>query len=247
MPLDIDWIRAQLPGRTIAWFDSTGSTMAEAARLAGQTSSPVIVVAEEQTAGQGRLGRSWHSERESGLYVSPVLRPRLAPEDAPVLTLALGLAAAEAIARTADLACDLRWPNDVLLGGKKCAGILVQVEGAAFIAGIGVNVNHESFPPEIAGSATSLFLASGRRHSRERLLAALVRSVESFMKMLVEGGKEPVLAMFARASSYVRGRRVAVGGVEGVTDGLDSSGFLLLRREDGRRELVMTGGVRPLE
>ncbi len=250
MPLDLKWIREQLPSREVAWFDAAGSTMIEAARLAAQGSA-AVVVAEEQTAGQGRYGRSWYSERESGLYVSPILRVPLPAGNAPVLTLALGLATAESIARVAGLACDLRWPNDVLLGGKKCAGILVQIEGAAFVAGIGINVNHSAFPPEIAETATSLYLATGRRHSRERLLVELVRSVDSFTRMLVEGGKEPVLRMFSRASSWVCGRRVIVDQgdcvLEGTTEGLDPSGFLILRRDDGTRNLVLAGGVRPAE
>lgn len=250
MPLELEQVRAALPGRRIAWFDVTPSTMIEAARLAHEDAAD-LVVAEEQTAGQGRLGRSWHSEREAGLYLTLILRPKLKPEDAPVLTLALGLATAEAIARAADLACDLRWPNDVLVGGKKCAGILVEVAGGAFLAGIGVNVNHRRFPDELAASATSLYLASGRQHSRERLLIELVRSAESFTRMLVEGGRQPVLRMFERASSFARGRRVRVetdqGALEGVTDGLDPSGFLWLRQPSGDRQLLRAGGVRPLE
>ncbi len=250
MPLDLDRVRAALPGRQIAWFAVTGSTMTEAARLAAQGSGD-IVVAEEQTAGQGRFGRRWYSEREAGLYVTFVLRPALKPEDAPVLTLALGLATAEAIARATGLAADLRWPNDVLLEGKKCAGILVETAGNAFLAGIGVNVNHTSFPDELANSATSLFLVAGRRHSREDLLIELARATASFTRMLVEGGREPVLRMFERASSFARGRRVRVeigeGALEGVTDGLDPTGFLWLRRDDGARRLVLAGGVRPVE
>lgn len=250
MPLDLDQVRAALPGRRIAWFDVTPSTMIEAARLAAEDAADVVV-AEQQTAGQGRLGRSWHSEREAGLYVTLILRPELNPEDAPVLTLALGLATAQAIACAADLACDLRWPNDVLIAGSKCAGILVEVASRAFLAGIGINVNHARFPDALAGTATSLYLASGHPHSRERLLIELVRSTESFTRMLVEGGREPVIRMFERASSFARGRRVCVetahGALEGVTDGLDPSGFLWLRQPGGARQLLRTGGVRPLE
>ena len=106
-----------------------------------------MVGAEEQTAGQGRHGRTWHSEAGSGLYVSIVLRHNLAPDD-----IARGHARArlwpcvDAILKTTDLACDLRWPNDVLIQSKKCAGILTQLEGSAIIAGIGINVNHTEFP-----------------------------------------------------------------------------------------------------
>jgi BirA family biotin operon repressor/biotin-[acetyl-CoA-carboxylase] ligase len=250
MPLDLDMIRAAAPGREIVWLDSCESTMSEAARLAaGGCPAGTVVVAEKQTAGQGRYKRVWHSERESGLYVSIVFRLGIPEESVRVLSMALGLATAEAIARATDLRPDLRWPNDVLIGEKKCAGILVQVEPPAFIAGIGINVNHESLPPELAPIATSLRIAGGRPQSRELVLIHLLDTVDSFTRMLAEGGKDPVLAMFTRASSYVTGKRVTVelGGivVEGVTDGLDSSGFLRLLRPDGSRTTILAGGVRP--
>ena len=224
--------------------------MTEAARLAAEgCPSGTAVVAEEQTAGQGRFGRTWHSERGAGLYVSIVLRLPLPAERAPVLTLALGLATAEAIARATDLGCDLRWPNDVLIGDRKCAGILVHTVPGAFVAGIGINVNQTAFPPDIAASATSLRLVSGREHSREQLLEHLLRSVDSFVKMLVEGGCEPVVRMFSRASSYAAGKRVVVeqhgATLKGATAGLNPSGFLLLRRDDGATCVLTSGGVRP--
>jgi BirA family biotin operon repressor/biotin-[acetyl-CoA-carboxylase] ligase len=250
MPLDLDSVRAASPGRALVWLDRCPSTMTEAVRLARSgCAAGSVVVAEEQTAGQGRLGRAWHSEREAGLYLTIVLRPGLAEENARVLSMALGLATAEAIARVADLRTDLRWPNDVLIAGKKCAGILVQAEGSAFLAGIGINVNHTSFPPELAAIATSLRMATGRPQPRELLLIQLLETVDSFVHMLAEGGREPILRMFARASSMVTGKRVTVeqgdSPLEGVTDGLDPSGFLLLRLPDGSRTTILAGGVRP--
>src|SRR5574341_943588 len=129
MALDIEWVRRRVPEQRIVWREITESTMLDAARLAAHgCASGTVVVAEQQLAGQGRYGRRWYSEPESGLYVSIVLRLGLPADTLPVLTLALGLATAEAIARTCDLQCDLRWPNDVLGDGRKCAGILVQIE-----------------------------------------------------------------------------------------------------------------------
>lgn len=248
--LDIGYVRRALPGRTIEYFETLTSTMPEAARLAAAgCPSGTAVVAEEQTAGQGRHGHAWHSQAGAGLYVSVVLRPRVAPESLPVLTLALGLAAAEAVSRVSDLRPDLRWPNDVMIGEKKIAGILVQFADTAAVAGIGLNVNHAAFPPEIAREATSLRLAAGRLQSREDLLAALLPAIDSFSRMLAEGGVGPVLEMFGRHSSYVRGRRVIVdqpgGAVTGTTAGLNPSGFLILRADDGSESLILAGGVRP--
>lgn len=250
MPFDIDCVRNRLPGRQIYYYESIGSTMQEAARLAAQgCTSGTSVIANEQTAGQGRHGHHWYSERDSGLYVSIVLRPGLPAESFPALTLALGLATAETISRAMDLRCDLRWPNDVLLRDKKVAGILVQLLENGAVAGIGINVNHGHFPSELESEATSLRIESGRAYSREDLLTCLLPAVDSFSKMLAEAGKQAVLDMFSRHCSYAQGRRVRVrqsgGEIEGTTAGLDASGFLILKKDDGGQSLIVTGGVRP--
>lgn len=247
---DAEAVRVRFPGRVILWFDSVGSTMPLAARLAAEGAAHGTVVgAEEQTAGQGRLGRSWYSEPGNGLYVSIVLRAAHAAGAFPGLTLAAGLAAQEAILRACGLHCDLRWPNDILIGDKKCAGILLSIEGGAAIAGIGINVNHSCFPPEIAHLATSLRLAGGREFSREKLLVELLESVDFYCEMIGREGIEPVLRLFTQMSSYARGRRVVVetpsGIVEGITEGLDAQGFLRVRTDNGRLERIMAGGVRP--
>jgi BirA family biotin operon repressor/biotin-[acetyl-CoA-carboxylase] ligase len=249
MAFDIDYVRRRLPGRVISYYESIDSTMPEAARLAAAGCGPgTVVVADEQTAGQGRHGHYWHSEPESGLYASIVLRPALSSSSLPVLMLALGLATAEAIARATNMACDIRWPNDVLINDKKVAGILVQLQDRFVIAGIGINVNHEEFPPDLAEIATSLRAASGKPQSREQVLVALLPAVESFCRMLVTGGKDAVLNMFYKSSSYARGKRVVVeavdGIVEGTTAGLDPSGFLMIEQDDGTRRLILAGGVR---
>lgn len=248
--IDLASVRARFPGRQIVWFDSCLTTMAEAEKLACEgCASGTVAGADEQTAGHGRHGHSWHSERGTGLYVSIVLRLGMPDENIPALSLALGLAAAEAIARATGIACDLRWPNDVLIGSQKCAGIIAEAEGAAYVAGIGINVNQSEFPDDIAGIATSLRAASGRMHSREQVLIHLLECVDSFTKMLVEGGREPVLRAFSRASSYVKGKRVVVeqrgGAITGTTDGLDPMGFLCVRQPNGERKLILAGGVRP--
>jgi BirA family biotin operon repressor/biotin-[acetyl-CoA-carboxylase] ligase len=235
----------------IVWFDTCASTMAEAARLVREgCPSGTAIVAEEQTGGYGRHGRAWHSERGAGLYVSIVLRLAIPPESVPVLSLALGLATAEAIASSTGLACDLRWPNDVLIGKKKCAGVLVQLGDAAAIAGIGVNVNQVAFPNDIATLATSLYIATGRQQSREELLIELLGAVDRHLDLIEYRGPGAILDLFAGSSSYVRGRRVTIDmdgeSVRGTADGLDPSGFLWLRCDDGSRRLILSGGVRPV-
>jgi BirA family transcriptional regulator, biotin operon repressor / biotin---[acetyl-CoA-carboxylase] ligase len=250
MGFDIQAVRSQLPDRLIHWHPVLESTMLEASRLAAAGApSGTVVGAEEQTAGRGRHGRTWHSETDSGLYVSVILRHHFTPNALPVVTLALGLAVSDAILQSTDLACDLRWPNDVLIQSRKCAGILTLLEGSAIIAGIGINVNHSSFPAELSGIATSLRLANGRVHSREKLLQNLLPALDRYCGLLERDGREPILEMFSRASSYVTGRRVSVDQdgftLHGTTAGLAESGFLHLRGDDGRNHVIVAGGVRP--
>jgi BirA family biotin operon repressor/biotin-[acetyl-CoA-carboxylase] ligase len=231
-----------IPGRNIHWFESVGSTMTVATKLARDgCEHGTVVIADEQTAGIGRHGHSWYSQ-EGGLYVSVVLR---VARPVPVIMLALGLAASESIINTTALQPDLRWPNDVLLNGKKCAGIIAQLAGSetessAVIAGIGINVNQTEFPDEL--EATSLLL-SGATTTREAVLAALLDAVDRYC---AEDPSE-IRRMFEASSSYARGRRVRVeqDGVEGVTQGLDPSGFLIVRQDNGEDVTIFAGGVRP--
>jgi BirA family biotin operon repressor/biotin-[acetyl-CoA-carboxylase] ligase len=214
-----------------------------------------LVIAEEQTAGRGRFGRSWASPPEQGIYCSLILRPGLAAADAPVITLALGLAVASAIRQTAGLECDLRWPNDVLLSGRKCCGILTELSADRgrvkhIIAGLGINVNQTEMPPELESTATSLRRELGRALPREPLLAAVLNEVDRFLAILVERGAPAIVELFTRASSFACGRRVAILNstveMKGTTAGLTPTGILLLRRDDGVTVPVLAGSVRPL-
>ena len=230
-PFNVDSVRARLPGRRIDWFDSLDSTMIEARR---DLQPGRIVSAEEQTAGMGRHGRKWISESGAGLYVSIVL----AAKPVPVIMLALGLATRGAIGRGSDL----RWPNDVLLNGKKCAGVLAQLEGDAIVAGIGINVCQTKFPDDLETPATSLLL-EGVASSREDLLVALVECVDRYTRL----SHDQILREFTDASSYVSGKRVRVEtGIEGVTCGLDPAGFLRVREDNGTETVILAGGVRPI-
>jgi BirA family transcriptional regulator, biotin operon repressor / biotin---[acetyl-CoA-carboxylase] ligase len=231
--MDVARLQRAFPNRRIDYYPVLDSTMhAAAGREAGS-----VVLAGEQTAGQGRQGHSWHSEAGSGIYCSLVLPAT------PLLTLALGLATAHAITTVTGQACDLRWPNDVLLGDKKVAGILAQLSHGAAIAGIGINVNHAAFPAELP-EATSLRIETGRAWPHEDLLLELLPAVETFTHL------EPpaILRLFAQGSSYAAGRRVVVdqpgGVVEGTTAGLDPNGYLVMRRDDGTDTLILAGGVR---
>jgi BirA family biotin operon repressor/biotin-[acetyl-CoA-carboxylase] ligase len=227
---DVESVRARLAGRKIDWFESLDSTMIEARR---DMQPGRIVGAEEQTAGMGRHGRKWISEAGAGVYISMVL----AAKPIPVVMLALGLATRQAIG------CgDIRWPNDVLVNGKKCAGVLAQLEGDRIIAGIGINVSQTGFPGDLETPATSLLL-EGVMVTREDLLVALVECVDRYTRL----GSDEILREFTKASSYVVGKRVRVEtGVEGVTCGLDPAGFLRVREDNGTETTILAGGVRSL-
>lgn len=233
------------------WLKTTTSTMKDAAALAARGEPHgTVIAADTQTAGIGRHGRSWYSQSPGGLYLSIILRLPLAAELLPILTMALGLGTQRAIDDVAGVACDLRWPNDVLLNEKKLAGILVQGGDAlkgALIAGIGVNVNQTRFPLGLRGIATSLRIETGREFSREALLDRVVAESLKYADLLAERGKRPILEQFKARSSYVEGRPVEVEEagrvIKGVTTGLDDNGFLRVRTAQGV-ETIIVGGVR---
>ena len=210
MLLDIEFVRKQLPGRELHYFESIDTTMREAATLAERgAESGTVVIADEQIAGQGRHGHAWVSEKGLGLYASILLRPALRRESAPTLTMALGLATAEAIATVTGVVCDLRWPNDIMIGDRKAAGILTQLLDSSAVAGIGVNVNQDRFPSELT-EATSLRIASGSLQSRENLLIELLPAVDRYVEILEERGAAAILDLFSRRSTYASGKRVVV-------------------------------------
>jgi BirA family biotin operon repressor/biotin-[acetyl-CoA-carboxylase] ligase len=227
----------------IVRLQTTVSTMLDAAALAARGEPHgTVVVAEEQTGGVGRHGHAWHSPG-NGLYLSIILRLPADPAFLPVLTMALGLAAQRAVDDLADVSCDIRWPNDVILNEKKLAGIMVQsAEGGALIAGIGINVNQNTFPAELRSVATSLRIETGRDHSKEDLLQRVVSESLRYAGLSIRG----VLKEFEKRSTYVRGKAVEVDGkFRGITAGLDESGFLLVSTPNGV-ERVLAGGVRPV-
>ncbi len=248
MRLDIAAIRELRPENDIRYFPSVGSTMTEAAQLV-EAGAPhgTVVIADEQLAGIGRLGRTWISEQDAGIYASIVLRLPLSPAELPLSSLLVGLATAEAIDKCTHLATDLRWPNDVLIGEQKVCGVLTQLHENCIVAGVGINVNNTSFPAGLRTPATSLLLAmGGRPQSREKLIGQLLESVDTFCKLLIEKGPEAILRAFTAASTYVIGRRVVAeeNGVRGVTAGLDAQGFLLLSPDGGAMQRISSGGVR---
>lgn len=240
-------------GKKIVHYFVTDSTNTRALRLAQQGAPHgTAVAAEEQTAGRGRLGRSWYSEKGSGLYVSIILRPALPPSAAPILTLLAGLAAHEAVAEASGQRTEIRWPNDLLLNGKKMGGILTEMNAEldrvhAVVVGVGLNVNHTAMPPVLAKMATSLRIETGRTHSRAHLLAVLLKQINHFYHLLLNEGSAAIAGRWESASGFARGRRVRVlrsaGEALGVTQGLEPTGALRVRFDDGGEEALVSGEV----
>ncbi len=240
-------------GRNILHYFRIDSTNALALKLAADGAEHgTVVVAEEQTAGRGRLGRTWFSEKSSGIYTSVILRPPLSPATAPVLTLMTGLAAQKAVAAVTGLAVDIRWPNDLLVNGKKVCGILTEMSAEvdrihAVVLGIGINVNHSQMPPELESIATSLRMEARRVISRIKVLVTLLREIDRHYQLLLQEGNFAITERWEAASSFAYGKRVrivtAAGEVLATTAGVEPSGALKVQYDDGHEESLMAGEV----
>ena len=251
-------LRGTLFDSRIHHFYKIGSTntaaMAAAAEGAPEGS---VFLAEEQTAGRGRGAHVWESVRSAGIYCSVILRPALPPSDVLVLSLAAGLAVHAAIEQVdSRVSPDLKWPNDVLIAGKKVCGILTEMNAEVtrvryVVVGIGINVNQENFPKDLESEATSLRLATGNEWSRVELVVALLKSLDREYRLLVEqpDARLSILRRFAEKSSWVRRKQVRIEEngtrVEGITEGLDERGFLQVRTTQGLRT-ILSGTVREL-
>ncbi|MEJ2183349.1 MAG: biotin--[acetyl-CoA-carboxylase] ligase [Nitrospirota bacterium] len=233
-------------------FDEVGSTNDVAlARALGGAPHGTVVMAHGQSEGRGRRGRRWFSPRGENLYMSVVLRPRMAPREAGLLTLAAAVAAAGALREASGLDIRIKWPNDLVVSGRKLGGILLEMRTdpervLTAVAGIGVNVNGAEFPPDIAPTATSLLLQSGRRFRRAPLAAAIANALIKELKALSEEGGGPLRTRW-RALSCTRGRKVRVQSVEGTLEGtaldIDGEGRLLVRTPEGEVQSVSSGDV----
>jgi BirA family biotin operon repressor/biotin-[acetyl-CoA-carboxylase] ligase len=247
-------LKGSLFGKHIHHYLKIDSTNRVAMEL-GSANEPegTVVLAEEQTSGRGRAGRTWHSERGTGIYVTLLLRPKISPVLAPLLTMMAGISARAAIQAQTGLAIDLKWPNDLLLDGKKLGGILTEMHAEPsqvrfVIVGIGINANQEKFPSELTSIATSLRSQSGRSISRMELLVRLLLEFETDYNRFLREGAASVTQRFEAVSSYARGKRVQVSnGMEsysGVTAGLSPEGLLRVEREGGNVVTVIAGDVR---
>lgn len=214
----------------------------------------LVVVADEQLQGKGRLGRQWHSPAGAGLWCTTILRPDLPPQAAPRMTLAAAVAVCRAVRRVANVDAAIKWPNDLQIKGRKFCGILTEMEADLdavhfAVVGIGINLRTSAVPPDLAAVATSLEEAGADSVSRMELLGALLTELEAQLE-LVQAGQFPAVLDQWRAYTNTLGRRVAVIPVagreapwEGQALDVDLDGALLVRRGDGTIVAVNAGEV----
>ena len=247
--------REKLLGREILYFESTASTnrQARAEALQGAPEG-LAVIAESQSQGRGRMGRSWISPAGVNVYLSTVLRPPFPPERAPQLTILAGVSCARAIRQTTGLEARLKWPNDIFIRGKKAAGILAEMEGensrlAFIILGIGINVNwgFEGMPAELRETATSLRVEAGREFDRAALAAeALAELEKDYLFFRKEGFSEKMREEWNRLALGI-GKRATLTflgqTLSGEIKGLDLDGALLFIDPEGNTRRFMAGDV----
>lgn len=241
-------------GSSIIYCPSAGSTNDVAARLATNTACEgTVVIAGRQTAGRGRRGREWFSPPGGGLYVSVVLRPGRSPygglRAAGLLTLAAGVALAEAVATATGLSADLKWPNDLYVARRKLAGVLAEVAGGGapeIVLGYGINVGPMAFPPGLRDRATSIESELGREVDRAVLLAESLASLARRYGDLLDGRFDAILDAWRARAPAASGARVTwaapSGAASGTTAGIDDEGALLVRVGD-RIERIVAGEV----
>jgi BirA family biotin operon repressor/biotin-[acetyl-CoA-carboxylase] ligase len=241
-------------GRDIQVFEQTTSTNDVAERLARDgVREGVVVFAESQTKGRGRLGRTWLSPTRKGLWFSVLLRPNLRPQETTQLTVISATALRRAITTVTGLVAEIKWPNDLLMGGKKTAGILTELSAELdrvrhVILGIGVDVNldGDGFSPELRKTATSLRLETGRAISRAELAVEILRELDRDYAR-IGAGKFSEIADEWESACVTMGKNVLVHTGEhrfrGRAESLDDDGALLIRTEHGHLERVIGGDV----
>ena len=239
-------------GKNLIVLDSVDSTNDYLKKLGNEgCENGTVVVAREQTKGKGRLGRTWQSKKDDGIAFSVLLRPNVAPSEVSAITPLAGLAVCKAIREYTKLDCVIKWPNDIIVGRKKLVGILTEMS-AEFdaveyvITGIGINVDHTSFPEEIAFKATSLLLETGRHVDKNEFLACVVEHIENeFVKNNLEltptalAEYTDLCATVGRSVTFQRGTRR----ISGMAVGVSEHGELKVMMSDGTICLVNSGEV----
>lgn len=239
--------------KQIIYYQEIDSTNLEVKRLAAAGAEHgTVVTADSQNAGRGRLGRSWNSPADNNLYMSLLLRPEIGPNQAPMLTLVMACSVAEAIREYTGLNAQIKWPNDIVVNGKKVCGILTEMHAEIehihyVVIGVGINVNTKEFPEELREMATSLLLEGAKTFSREDILAGVLTHFQKDYDIFMETGSFCGLKERYEKLLINRGKIVQILGENepylAVALGINESGELLVRKEDGTETAVYAGEV----
>ena len=231
----------------------TDSTSLDVKRLAEEGSAEgVVVCADMQTAGRGRRGRSWQANAGENLLFSVLLRPQLSPEKAPQITLLMALAVSKVLREQYGFDAKIKWPNDVVINGKKVCGILTEMnmDGtgiASVVVGIGINVNQKNIPEELTQSATSLSLQKGMDFNREEILECVLIAFEEYYELFLQTGALQQLVKHYNEWLVSLNTEVRVldpqGEYSGISRGINENGELLVEVPDGKIEVVYAGEV----
>lgn len=241
-------------GKPVKCFECVNSTNTQAKMIAEQNGKVhgTLVVAEEQESGKGRRGRVWKSQKGTGIWMSLIVQPKISPQNASMLTLVAAMAVASGIQKETGLEVKIKWPNDIVVSGKKVCGILTEMSSEQdyihyVIVGIGINVYTKEFPEEIQKVATSIQLENGTIDSRSQLIATIIEQFEKYYEAFLE--KEDI-SLFLEEYHYFLAnykKRVQIiernKSYEGIALGVDEKGELLVQLEDGNIKKVVSGEV----
>ncbi|MBI5055698.1 MAG: biotin--[acetyl-CoA-carboxylase] ligase [Nitrospirae bacterium] len=247
--------QGEIIGKEVIFLESTTSTNDTAIETGRQRENPegIVVVADTQTHGKGRMGRTWISPPGVNLYFTVLLKPPFLPQNASILTLVAAVAVASAIRENTKLPAEIKWPNDIMINGKKAGGILLDMKSGKdkinlIAVGVGLNVNMSlnEFPDEIRQSATSIKIETGSPVDRVELLAKILEELERCYKIILQGDKRALINEWIRLNCTI-GQKVKVQDqyriMTGVAENINENGELVLRLSDGGVETLSAGDV----
>jgi len=236
----------------IVYFEETDSTNTRAKESAVKGAPEgTLIISEKQTMGRGRKARKWFSPSQEGIYISIILRPTIPPHEAPKITLLTAVAVAETLLSLTTLKINIKWPNDILVNGKKIAGILTEISTEPdaidyVVVGLGLNVNTPGFPDDIKEIATSLFIETGEYFSRGRVIREYLQWHEKYYEIFKKVGFEPVIKRWRELANII-GHRIMVEMMNekyaGEVEDVDKDGVLILKDDRGTLHRIISGDV----
>ncbi|RBW70254.1 biotin--[acetyl-CoA-carboxylase] ligase [Bacillus taeanensis] len=246
-------LKTEFVGQNIVYHESVSSTQTIAHQLAHEGAEEgTLVAADEQGKGKGRLGRDWHSPKGTGVWMSLILRPKIPPQQAPQLTLLAAVAVVKGIKEAVGLDCEIKWPNDILIHGKKVVGILTELQAEAdriqsVIIGIGINVNVKEFPEELQNKATSLLIEkSGKEINRAALMQRILEQTERIYKQYLKEGF-PIIKLLWESYAVSLGKEIKAttinGSFEGYAKGITEEGVLLIEDKEGEIHQIYSADI----